>query len=147
MIKCTCCIQLHQPQLGPSFTEVVEKFAARPNHEFISRVDGATAVKQDAAFVLDCQQIGLVFVTRTTDVSVWGKKRGLNRISTDLFIYYVTLPGEKNAGNNTSSSLRLSLWQHRCTRTHLFLCKSAENENIIKTKYPHIMTIITIRKI
>ncbi len=66
--KRTCCIQLHQPHLGPSFTKTGQKLAAGPHHELISRVDDATAVKQDAAFVLDCQQIRLVFITSTIDV-------------------------------------------------------------------------------
>ncbi len=47
-----------------------EKFAAGPHHELVSRVYSATAMKEDATFVLDCQQIRLVFITSTIDVPV-----------------------------------------------------------------------------
>lgn len=47
-----------------------EKFAAGPHHELISGVYSATAMKKDATFVLDGQQIRLVFITSTIDVPV-----------------------------------------------------------------------------
>lgn len=66
--KGTCCIQLHHPHLAPSVTKLGQKLGAGPHRELVSRVNGAAAMKEDAAFVLDHQQVGLVFVTSTVDV-------------------------------------------------------------------------------
>lgn len=51
-----------------------EELVAGPHHELVSRLYGATAVKQDAAFVRNCQQIGFVFVTSTVDVPVFEER-------------------------------------------------------------------------
>lgn len=50
---------------------MAKKFVAGPNRELISRVYGATAVEQDASFVLDSQQIRLILVTGIINVPVW----------------------------------------------------------------------------
>lgn len=50
---------------------MAKKFVAGPNHELISRIYGATAVEQDASFVLDSQQICLILVTGIINVPVW----------------------------------------------------------------------------
>lgn len=52
-----------------------EKFAAGPHHELISRAYSATAMKKDATFVLDRQQVRLVFITSTIDVPVQEERR------------------------------------------------------------------------
>lgn len=77
----TCCIQLHEPDLAPSFTKAVLKSGAGPHRELVSGVDGTTAMEEDAAFVLDRQQIRLVFVTRIIDVSA--ERTEVNITNTD----------------------------------------------------------------
>lgn len=49
---------------------MTEKLVTWPHLELISTLDGATAVKQDASFVLDCQQVCLIFGTRKIDIPV-----------------------------------------------------------------------------
>lgn len=43
----------------------------------------------------------------------------------------LSLIRRKNTWNDTSSSLSGILWQHQCTHTRCFLCKSTENENML----------------
>lgn len=51
------------------------KFAAGPHQELISSIYGATTVKEDATFVLDCQQICLISMTGMVDIPVSGGRK------------------------------------------------------------------------
>lgn len=50
---------------------MAKKFVAGPNRELIPRAYGATAVEQDASFVLDSQQIRLILVTGIINIPAW----------------------------------------------------------------------------
>lgn len=69
------------------------KFAAGPHQELISSIYGATAVKEDATFVLDCQQICLISMTGMIDIPVSGgrkKKAFSNNVqAVQTVIYFI----------------------------------------------------------
>lgn len=69
------------------------KFAAGPHQELISSIYGATAVKEDATFVLDCQQICLISMTGMVDIPVSGgreKKAFSNKVqAVQTVIYFI----------------------------------------------------------
>lgn len=69
------------------------KFAAGPHQELISSIYGATAVKEDATFVLDCQQICLISMTGMVDIPVSGgreKKAFSNNVqAVQTVIYFI----------------------------------------------------------
>lgn len=60
------------------------KFAAGPHQELISSIYGATAVKEDATFVLDCQQICLISMTGMVDIPVSGGRGGKKAFSNNV---------------------------------------------------------------
>lgn len=51
------------------------KFVAGPQHQLISSIYGAAAVKEDAPFVLNCHQICLVLITSMVDIPVSGGEK------------------------------------------------------------------------
>lgn len=66
--KVTSGVEPHQPHLGPGGAEELQQLAAGPYQQLVSGVDGAAAVEQDAASVLDGQKVHLCLVPSKVDV-------------------------------------------------------------------------------
>lgn len=61
-------VQPHQPHLSPGGAEELQQLVAGPHQQLVPGADDTAAVEQDAAFVLDGQQVHLSFVPGKVDV-------------------------------------------------------------------------------
>lgn len=61
-------VQPHQPHLSPGGAEELQQLAAGPHQQLVPGADAAAAVEQDAASVLDGQQVHLSLVAGKVDV-------------------------------------------------------------------------------